>query len=90
MAANRRAPALGAGGRVSARITTPVNNPPHDDRPHPRPFPNQGRHRPEFDAEACLWARAYFPLSRWVEFALVTPTVFVLMMLLLVINGRKR
>ena len=43
-----------------------------------------------FDAEACVWARAYFPLSRWVEFAFVTPTVFVLMMLLLVINGRTR
>jgi len=25
------------------------------------------------NSEACVWARAYFPVSRWVEPAIVTP-----------------
>ena len=43
-----------------------------------------------FDSEACVWARAYFPLSRWVEPVVVTPIVFVLTLLFFAITDRKR
>jgi hypothetical protein len=33
-------------------------------------------------SEACVWARAYLPLTRWLELALVAPVVFVLLTLL--------
>jgi hypothetical protein len=37
-----------------------------------------------------VWARAYFPLSRWGEPVVVTPIVFVLALLLFAITYRKR
>ena len=33
------------------------------------------------DSEACVWARAYFPLSRWVEPLIVTPVAFLVIWL---------
>lgn len=31
-------------------------------------------------SEACVWGRAYFPLTRWVEPLLVTPVAFLAIM----------
>ncbi|HET9426432.1 MAG TPA: hypothetical protein VFO55_13765 [Gemmatimonadaceae bacterium] len=33
-------------------------------------------------SEACVWGRAYFPLSRWVEPLLVAPIAFLAIMLI--------
>ena len=32
-------------------------------------------------SESCVWARAYFPLSRWVEPLIVTPATFVVLLI---------
>jgi hypothetical protein len=46
--------------------------------------------RSAVDSEACVWARAYFPLSRWVEPAIVIPTVCLLTLLVLAIVDREQ
>jgi hypothetical protein len=33
-------------------------------------------------SEACVWGRAYFPVTRWVEPLLVAPVAFVVVMLI--------
>ena len=38
-------------------------------------------------SEACVWARAYFPLSRWIEPVVVAPIVFVLALFLCAVTG---
>jgi len=43
-----------------------------------------------FESEACTWARAYFPLSRWIEPAIVTPIVFLLIWLVFALADRVR
>ncbi len=40
-------------------------------------------------SEACVWARAYFPLSRWVEPIIVTPIAFVVLTLLVRAVSRR-
>ena len=35
------------------------------------------------NSEACVWARAYFSLSRWVEPVIIAPIAFLLITLLL-------
>jgi hypothetical protein len=34
-------------------------------------------------SEACVWGRAYFPITRWVEPLIVTPVVFLILLLAL-------
>ena len=41
------------------------------------------------DSEACVWARAYFPLSRWVEPVIITPVAFLVFLLATRIARRK-
>jgi hypothetical protein len=41
-------------------------------------------------SEGCVWARAYFPLSRWVEPAIVAPIAFLVMFLLVVVADKRR
>lgn len=41
------------------------------------------------DSEACVWARAYLPLSRWVEPIIVTPIAFLLIALILRLVSRR-
>ena len=42
------------------------------------------------NSEACVWARAYWPLSRWIEPMIVTPPVFVVILLLTQYRRRTR
>ena len=42
------------------------------------------------ESEACVWARAYFPLPRWIEPVIVAPIVFALTALTVMVAGRRR
>ena len=42
------------------------------------------------DSEACVWARAYFPLTRWVEPLIVTPVAFLAVWLAARMARRKK
>lgn len=41
-------------------------------------------------SEGCVWARAYFPMSRWVEPIIVTPIALAIVLGGLAITMRKR
>lgn len=41
-------------------------------------------------SEACVWARAYFPMSRWIEPLVITPIVLVVALILFAVADRTR
>jgi hypothetical protein len=41
-------------------------------------------------SEACVWGKAYFPLARWVEPLIVTPIVFLVIVLGFRLLDRRR
>jgi hypothetical protein len=44
----------------------------------------------EPSSEACVWASAYFPMSRWLEPIIITPIAFLLLALLFRIVAHRR
>ncbi len=41
-------------------------------------------------SEACVWAKAYFPMSRWVEPLIVAPVAFAVLWAVARVVGRRR